>query len=83
MEVSIMNWNQVEGRWKQVKGSVKQKWGKLTDDDLDIIDGDRQKLVGKIQERYGLAREAAEREVESWSMPSTSETASERERKTA
>jgi uncharacterized protein YjbJ (UPF0337 family) len=49
-----MNWDQVQGKWKQVKGAVKQLWGKLTNDDLDIIDGQKDKLVGKLQERYGV-----------------------------
>ena len=81
-----MNWDQVEGKWKQAKGSIKQKWGKLTDDDLDMIAGHRDKLVGRIQERYGIAKEAAEQQVDSWSMPpasETSETAEERERRRA
>lgn len=59
-----MNWDQVEGKWKQYKGQVKEKWGKLTDDDLDVINGRRQQLVGKIQERYGIAREVAEEQTE-------------------
>lgn len=59
-----MNWDQVEGRWKQVKGQVKEKWGKLTDDDLDVIDGRRQQLVGKLQERYSTAKEEAERQAD-------------------
>jgi uncharacterized protein YjbJ (UPF0337 family) len=59
-----MNWDQVEGKWKQTKGQVKEKWGKLTDDDLDIIDGKRQQLVGKIQEHYGIAREVAEAQAD-------------------
>ena len=46
-----MDWNRVEGNWKQVKGSVKEKWGQLTDDDLDTINGRREQLEGKIQER--------------------------------
>ena len=46
-----MNWDQVQGKWKQMKGSVKQQWGKLTDDDLEIIDGQKDKLVGRLQER--------------------------------
>jgi uncharacterized protein YjbJ (UPF0337 family) len=79
----LMNWDQVEGKWKQAKGSIKQKWGKLTDDDLDVIAGHRDKLVGKIQERYGIEKEAAEQEVNSWSMPPTSETVEERERRRA
>jgi len=74
-----MNWDQMEGKWKQAKGAVKQKWGKLTDDDLDVIAGNRDKLVGRIQERYGLAKDAAENEVDSWSVPE-SETAEGRQR---
>ena len=61
-----MNWDQVEGKWKQMKGSVKEKWGKFTDDDLDVINGKRESLVGKLQERYGLAgRPAFERSCQS------------------
>ena len=55
-----MNWDQVQGKWKQVQGKAKEKWGRLTDDDLDVIDGKRQQLVGRIQERSGLVKEAAE-----------------------
>ncbi len=59
-----MNWDQMEGKWNQYKGQVKEKWGKFTDDDLKVINGRRQQLVGKIQERYGLAKEAAENQAE-------------------
>jgi len=59
-----MNWDQVEGKWKQYKGQAKEKWGKFTDDDLDVIDGRRQQLVGRIQERYGIARDAAEKQAD-------------------
>jgi uncharacterized protein YjbJ (UPF0337 family) len=59
-----MNWEQMEGKWKQYKGQAKEKWGKLTDDDLDVIDGRRQQLVGRIEERYGLAKEAAEKQAD-------------------
>lgn len=59
-----MNWDQVEGNWKQFKGKVQQQWGKLTDDDLDIIAGRRVALAGKIQERYGLGKEEAEKAIE-------------------
>ena len=59
-----MNWDQVEGKWKQASGKVKEKWGKLTDDDLTAINGKRDQLVGRIQERYGIAKEAAERQVD-------------------
>ena len=61
-----MNWDRVEGNWKQFKGKVKQKWGKLTDDQLDLISGNRDELVGKIQESYGLAKDEAEKEVKAW-----------------
>jgi uncharacterized protein YjbJ (UPF0337 family) len=59
-----MNWDQVQGKWTQYKGKIKEKWGKLTDDDLDVIDGKRQLLVGKIQEHYGTAKEAAEMQAD-------------------
>lgn len=61
-----MNWDQVAGKWKQFQGQVKQKWGKLTDDDLDQIDGDRKKLAGRIREIYGIEDEAAEKQVKQW-----------------
>lgn len=61
-----MNWDRVEGNWKQIKGHVKEQWGKLTDDHLDEIAGQRDQLVGKIQEGYGMAKDAAEREVKEW-----------------
>jgi len=61
-----MNWDQIEGKWKQMKGSLKTQWGKLTDDDLDMIAGQRDKLVGKLQERYGYARAEAQREANEW-----------------
>ena len=49
-----------------VEGSVKERWGKLTDDDLDVIDGQSEQLIGTIQERYGIAREAAQKQVDEW-----------------
>jgi uncharacterized protein YjbJ (UPF0337 family) len=61
---AVMNWDQVEGKWNQYKGKAKEKWGKLTDDDLHVINGRRQQLVGKIQERYGLAKEVAEKQTD-------------------
>jgi len=54
------------GKWKQMKGRAKQQWGRLTDDDLDRIEGSRDELVGLIQERYGKSKEAAEKEVDDW-----------------
>ncbi len=59
----MMNWDQIKGQWKQVKGKVQQKWGDLTDDDLTRVDGKREELLGRLQERYGIAREEAERQV--------------------
>ena len=61
-----MNWDQIEGSWKQMKGSIKQQWGKLTDDDLDVIAGQQDKLVGKLQERYGYAKEDAQKRADEW-----------------
>jgi len=61
-----MNWDQVKGNWKQFSGTVKVKWGKLTDDELDQIAGRRDILLGKIQERYGIAKEEAEKQVTDW-----------------
>ncbi len=61
-----MNWDQIKGNWKQLKGQAKQQWGKLTDDDLTRAEGDRDILVGRIQERYGIARDDAERQVSDW-----------------
>lgn len=58
-----MNWDKVKGNWHQLKGSVRSQWGKLTDDDLERINGEHEKLVGIIQERYGIARDEAERQV--------------------
>jgi uncharacterized protein YjbJ (UPF0337 family) len=62
-----MNWDQLQGRWKQLKGSAREEWGKLTDDDLDVIAGQKDKLVGRLQERYGISKEAAENQVDAWS----------------
>lgn len=61
-----MNWDQIEGNWKQFKGKVKEKWGELTDDDLQVIGGKRDKLIGKLQEKYGIAKEEAEKELKNF-----------------
>jgi uncharacterized protein YjbJ (UPF0337 family) len=58
-----MNWDQIKGKWKQAKGQVQQKWGELTDDDLAVVNGKREALVGIVQERYGIAKEEAESQV--------------------
>jgi uncharacterized protein YjbJ (UPF0337 family) len=61
-----MDWNRVEGNWKQLRGRAKQQWGKLTDDDLTTVAGRREELAGKVQERYGIARDAARKQVDDW-----------------
>ncbi|MBZ0114989.1 MAG: CsbD family protein [Thermoanaerobaculia bacterium] len=61
-----MNESILKGKWHQLKGSAKEKWGELTDNDLTEIEGVHEQLVGKIQERYGKARDEAEQEVRSW-----------------
>ena len=61
-----LNQDQLKGDWKQLKGSVKEQWVKLTDDGVAQIEGNRDQLVGEIQEKYGVAREEAERQVNEW-----------------
>jgi len=61
-----MNWDRVEGNWKEFKGKVKQQWGKLTDDDLDIVNGRRDELEGVIQKRYGYERDRTRQDVDRW-----------------
>ena len=59
-----MNWDRIEGNWKQLKGKARTQWGKLTDAQLDVIAGKREQLVGRIQERYGIAKDEAEKQVD-------------------
>ena len=61
-----MNWDQIKGQWQQLSGHAKSKWGKLTDDDVDNVAGKRDVLIGKIQERYGVLKEEAEKQVDGW-----------------
>jgi uncharacterized protein YjbJ (UPF0337 family) len=68
-----MNWDQLEGKWKQYSGKVKEKWGKLTDDDLEVVRGRRDQLIGKIQERYGIVRQEAEKQVDEFARAFRSE----------
>jgi uncharacterized protein YjbJ (UPF0337 family) len=65
-EGSTMNWDRIEGNWKQLKGQAQLQWGKLTDDDLALIAGRREQLAGKLQERYGLAKDVADTQVSAW-----------------
>ena len=62
-----MNWDTAKGDWKLFAGKIKEKWGQLTDDDLAKIDGQREQLEGKIQERYGIAKDEAKKQVDDWS----------------
>jgi|HubBroStandDraft_4_1064222.scaffolds.fasta_scaffold201902_3 uncharacterized protein YjbJ (UPF0337 family) len=59
-----MNWDQLEGKWKQYMGEIREKWGKLTDDDLHVIAGRREQLIGRLQERYGIAKEVAAQQAD-------------------
>jgi uncharacterized protein YjbJ (UPF0337 family) len=59
-----MNWDRIEGNWKEAKGKIKAKWGELTNDDMDVIQGRREQLIGALQKRYGWARDHAEREAD-------------------
>ena len=61
-----MNWDEIRAKWMLFKGSVKQEWGKFTDDDVDYIAGTRDRLVGRLEEKYGLAKEEAERRADRW-----------------
>jgi uncharacterized protein YjbJ (UPF0337 family) len=62
-----MNEDRMQGNWKQFKGKIKEQWGKLTDDDLDVAAGRRDQILGKIQERQGLVKEEAEKQLTEWS----------------
>lgn len=64
-EISV-NKDTIEGNWKQLKGKVKEQWGKLTDDDFDVIAGKRDQLLGRIQERHGVSRDEAEKQIKDW-----------------
>jgi len=61
-----MNWDEVKGRWKQLKGQVREQWGDLTDDELESIAGRRDQLAGRIQARYGIAKEKVEQQIDEW-----------------
>ena len=59
-----MNWDTIKGNWQQLKGEARVKWGKITDSDWEVLAGNKDKLVGKIQEQYGIAKDEAERQVD-------------------
>ena len=58
-----MNWDRIEGNWKQFKGQVKEQWGKFTDDELDVVAGKRDQFLGKLQEKYGITKDEAQRQL--------------------
>jgi uncharacterized protein YjbJ (UPF0337 family) len=66
-----MNWDRIQGNWKQVVGKAKAQWGKLTDDDLDVVAGRREQLAGKIQERYGIAKDEVDKQIADWELTAT------------
>jgi uncharacterized protein YjbJ (UPF0337 family) len=61
-----MNWDQLEGQWHQITGSLKARWGKLTDDDVKNVSGKKDALLGRLQERYGIVKDEAEKQVDEW-----------------
>ena len=61
-----MNWDSIKGNWKIFRGKAKEQWGKLTDDDLDVAEGNYDQFVGRIQKQYGITREEAEKQVKDW-----------------
>jgi len=70
MEI-YMHWDRIQGNWKQVVGKAKAQWGKLTDDDLDVVAGRREQLAGKIQERYGIAKDEVDKQIADWELTAT------------
>ena len=75
-----MNWDEIQGKWKQMKGDLRTRWGKLTDDDLHTVGGEKDKLVGVIQERYGIQKDEALRQVDDWHQGMKAENESEKDR---
>lgn len=61
-----MNWDQIKGKWVELKGSVKSKWGDLTDDEIAEMQGDREKMTGKLQQKYGKSKEEINKEIDEW-----------------
>lgn len=76
-----MNWDRIKGNWKQFKGQIRQQWGRLTDDDLDVIAGQREVLSGRIQETYGISQDEAERQIRSFEASQSGESGSRPDRK--
>ena len=78
-----MNSDTLKGKWKELKGAAKERWGRLTDDDLDVIDGQADQLIGRLQQRYGIARDEAQKQVDDWNAARSQDAEFEQKRKTA
>jgi uncharacterized protein YjbJ (UPF0337 family) len=79
-----MNWETLKGNWTRLRGRIRMQWGKLTDDQLDVIEGRRELLIGKLQEAYGVTEEEADRQVKAWEdEPFVDDKPSARERRTS
>ena len=61
-----MNWDRIEGNWMEFKGKAQKQWGKLTNDDLEVVKGERTELAGRLQQRYGYGKDQADREIDAW-----------------
>ena len=78
-----MNSDTLKGKWKELKGATKEHWGRLTDNDLEIINGQYEQLIGKVQQRYGIARQEAQKQIDEWNSALAGESKFEDRRKTA
>lgn len=78
-----MNSDTLKGKWKELKGAAKERWGRLTDDDLDVIAGQADQLIGRLQQRYGIARDEAQKQVDDWNATRSQDAEFEQKRKTA
>ena len=74
-----MNWDTIEGNWKQAKGKIREQWGQLTDDDLDVVNGKREQLVGAIQKRYGKTKDEVEQELSAYEKEHADESTASRD----
>ncbi|HXC42944.1 MAG TPA: CsbD family protein [Candidatus Dormibacteraeota bacterium] len=78
-----MNSDTLKGKWKELKGAAKVRWGRLTDDDLDVIAGQADQLIGRLQQRYGIAQDEAQKQVDDWNATRSQDAEFEQKRKTA
>jgi uncharacterized protein YjbJ (UPF0337 family) len=78
-----VNSDTLKGKWKELKGAAKVRWGRLTDDDLDVIAGQADQLIGRLQQRYGIAQDEAQKQVDDWNATRSQDAEFEQKRKTA